>query len=270
VKQNKTTYLASLRYKPTDGIAIYGRIATGYRPGGPSALPAGIIPDGKQSFDPDSLTSYELGLKSQFADGRASLEAALFTTDWKDIQIQTSTQTPAGTFQYFVNGGTARSRGAEATLTWLPARGLTLRLTSAYTDSKLTEDAPAVGGVKGDPMPFVPKVTASAGLDYELSPIGDWQPFFGATYGYIDSRRSNFTGKNPFTVPSYELVNVNLGVDFRDFRVSLYGKNLTDSRGINFLNGVGLALPGINPLGNPYAAGVVAPRTLGVELSARF
>jgi len=270
VTQNKTTYLASLRYKPTDDIAVYARVATGYRPGGPSALPAGIIPDGKTYFDPDTLTSYELGLKSQFAEGRAAFEAALFTTDWKDIQIQTSTQTAAGTFQYFVNGGSARSRGAEATLTWLPVRGLTLRLTGAYTDSKLTEDAPAAGGIKGDPMPFVPKYTASFGVDYELSSIGDWQPFMAASYGYVDSRQSNFSGKNHFEVPSYELINASIGVDYKNFRVSLYGKNLGDERGINFLNGVGLALPVINPLGNPYAAGVVAPRTIGIELTAGF
>jgi outer membrane receptor protein involved in Fe transport len=269
-KQNKPTYLASLRYKPNANTAVYARIANGYRVGGPSALPPGVIPGGKQSYDPDSVTSYELGLKSTFLEGRASIEAAIFKTDWKDVQIQTSAQTAAGTFQYFVNGSKAESQGAEVLLLWLPVHGLTLRLTGGYTDSKLTADAPAAGGLKGDRMPFVPKFSYSAGIDYQPAPIGEARPFVGLTYSHVDTRRSNFSNKTPFDVPGYGLVNFDAGLDYSKLRASFYVKNLSNSRGINFMNGVGLAFPGVNPLGNPFTAGVVAPRTIGVDLSLRF
>jgi len=280
VGQNKTTYLLSVRYKPAKDTAIYARVATGFRPGGPSALPPGVIPGGKQSFDPDTVTSYEMGLKSDFAGGKASLEAAVFTTNWQDIQIQTSTTTAAGTYQYFVNGGTARSDGAEATLLFQPVTGLSLRATAAYTDSKLTSDAPAAGGLDGDRMPFSPQWTGSLLADYHFHLGSAWQPFVGASWSYIGNRISNFSQHQPpnptglpsneVTVPSYTTFNLNAGFDVNRVRVNFYGKNLGNSRGINFINSVGLALPVVNPLGNPYTEGLIPPLTFGADVSYRF
>jgi len=282
ISQNKTNYLASLRYKPTKDTAIYARVATGYRVGGPSALPPGVIAGGKQSFDPDTVTSYELGLKSVFADGKVSLDTAAFTTDWKNIQIQTSTQsaTTGATYQYFVNGSTARSSGAEATLLWLPVSRLTLRATVAYTDSRLTADSPAAGGVNGDRMPFVPEWTGSLLVAYNFMPIGQLIPFVGASWNYIGSRVSNFSDHqppNPFnlpsnklSVPSYNTLNMNAGFDVDRLRVTVYGTNLNDSRGITFINSVGFPMPVLNPLGNPFTEGVIQPRTVGVDVSYRF
>jgi outer membrane receptor protein involved in Fe transport len=247
---------------------VYGRVATGYRSGGPSALPAGVVPGVGTSFEPDTLTSYELGFKSGFGP-KASLEAAVFTTDWKNIQIQTSARTAAGNFNYFVNGGTARSSGAEATLLLFPMQGLTLKTTAAYTDSHLTSDAPAAGGVSGDRMPFVPRVTASLVADYRF-PLAGVPAWVGGAVQYIGERRSNFTNKTPQDVPSYTTLSLNTGVDLKNLRVTLYGKNLTNERGINFLNCTGLPLAGVNPLGNPFAAGVFQPRTLGVDVAYRF
>ncbi len=264
--RSTTTYLVSARYKPNKSTSLYARVATGYRPGGPSALPPNIIVGGLQSFKPDTLTSYEVGVKAAFADGKASIEAAVFSTDWKDIQIQTSTQTAAGVFQYFVNGGKAKSRGAEATFSLVPVDHLTLRATAAFTDSKLTQDAPTVKGLNGDRMPFVPRWTGSLGIDYRWPDLNGWQPFVGANFSYIGDRTSNFTNNHPATiaatprVPSYNTVGANAGVEYRGLQATLYGKNLGDSRGINFINNVGL-------FGNPYTAGVIQPRTIGLDLS---
>jgi iron complex outermembrane receptor protein len=261
---SKTTYLLSARYKPAKDTAIYARIATGYRAGGPSALPPDVVAGGKQTFQPDTLTSYELGFKSAFMQGKASVEAAVFTTDWKDIQIQTSSGvTPKGNFNYFVNGGAAKSSGAEATLLFFPTTGLTLRGTLAYTDSQLSEDAPVVKGVDGDRMPFVPRITGSLAADYRF-PVAGVQGWVGGSVNHIGERRSNFSKQaNVVDVPAYTTVNVNLGVDFDRIRVTVYGKNLSDERGINFVNSVGFPL-------NPYTAGIIQPRTFGLDLAYRF
>jgi outer membrane receptor protein involved in Fe transport len=261
---SKTTYLLSARYKPAPDTAIYGRIATGYRAGGPSALPPDVVPGGKQTFQPDTLTSYELGFKSALMGGKASVEAAVFTTDWKDIQIQTSSGvTPKGNFNYFVNGGKAKSSGAEATLLFFPMAGLTLRGTAAYTDSHLTEDAPVVKGLNGDRMPFVPRVTGSLAADYRF-PVAGMQAWVGGSISHIGERRSNFSLQpNALSVPAYSTVNLNAGVEVNKVRVTVYAKNLGDERGINFINSVGFPL-------NPYTAGIIQPRTFGVDVAYRF
>jgi iron complex outermembrane receptor protein len=266
VSDNTTTYLLSTRYKPDAATAFYARIATGYRPGGPSGLPASI---GKPSYEADSLTSYEVGYKADLASGLASVEAAVFSTDWKDVQVQTQTVSGGSTYQNFVNGGKARSQGIEATLLLFPVKGLTLRSTAGYTNSKLTENAPAIGGVDGDRMPFVPRYTASIGADYRF-PLGSMKAWVGATAGYIGERRSNFSQKlNALDVPSYTTLGLNAGADIGNARISLYGKNLADKRGINFANTIGLA-SAANPAGNPYAVGVIQPRTIGIDLAYRF
>jgi len=261
---HKTTYLLSARYKPAADTAIYGRIATGYRPGGPSALPPDVVAGGKQTFQADTLTSYELGFKSVLMGGKASIEAAVFTTDWQDIQIQTSSgNTPKGNFNYFVNGGKAKSSGAEATLLLFPTAGLTLRGTAAYTDSHLTEDAPVVKGLTGDRMPFVPRLTGSLAADYRFALAG-MQAWVGGSVNYIGDRRSNFSKQaNVVDVPSYTTANLNAGLDVNQFRITVYAKNLSDQRGINFINNVGFPL-------NPYTAGVIQPRTIGLDLAYRF
>lgn len=267
VSNTQTTYLVSGIYKPNSNTAVYGRIATGYRPGGPSALPANI---GRPFFDPDTLTSFELGFKSAFASGLASLEAAVFTTNWKDIQVQRATVSNGTTYQHFVNAGAAKSRGAEATLLLYPTKGLTLRATTAFTDSKLTEDAPVVRGLNGDRMPLVPRVTASLTSDYRFALGNGWQAWVGGSVGRIGERRSNFSQQpNATGIPAYTTVNVNTGVDVGNLRVTLYGKNLSDSRGLNYINTIGLA-GGTNPIGYPYASGVIQPRTIGVDLSWQF
>ena len=270
VSNNKTTYLVNASYKPTDEQNLYARVATGYRPGGPSALPPDVIPGGKTSFEPDTLTSYEIGYKATWLDGRATIETALFTTDWEDIQIQTSAQTPAGTFQYFVNGGTATSKGAELTLTFLPAEGFTLRATGGYTNAELTEDVPLVGGLDGDQLPFVPEWTGSLSANYLFS-IGSHSSWVGGSINYIGDRVSTFSQRfNYFDVPSYTTINFNAGIELGKFDLNLYVKNLGDEAGITFINNVGLQFPVINPLGNPYVQGLIQPRTIGAELTWNF
>ena len=62
---------------------LYARVATGYRPGGPNVFLPGVPP----MVDSDSMTNYEIGVKSSLAGGAVQLEAAVFFMDWEDIQL---------------------------------------------------------------------------------------------------------------------------------------------------------------------------------------
>jgi outer membrane receptor protein involved in Fe transport len=260
-KNNKTTYLATARYKPSTTSAFYARVATGYRPGGPNAVPPSNVINAPQTFQPDTLTSYEVGYKSVLEGGKVSIEAALFDTKWKDIQVQTS----AGGFNFLVNGGAATSRGAEAALMVFPLAGLSLRASAGYTDAYLTENAPAAGGVSGDRLPFVPKLTGSVGANYRWNAFAGWTASAGASVNYTGERRSDFSQRGAVDVPSYSTLNLSGGIENANWRLSLYAKNLADRRGITFVKSMS-----ITPTGSPFAAGVIAPRTVGAELGYRF
>ncbi len=152
-----------------------------------------------------------------------SLEAAVFDTEWKNVQAQTSTTKDGVTYQYLTNGGNARSSGAEATYMLFPVQDLTLRATGAYTNSHLTEDAPALGGLSGDAMPFTAKWTGSLAADYRFA-IGGYPSWVGGSYNYIGKRISNFTntalGKYPLNVPSYTTFDLNAGIEIAKVKLS--------------------------------------------------
>ncbi|MES3021609.1 MAG: TonB-dependent receptor [Pseudomonadota bacterium] len=272
VKHSNVTYMLGANYKIHPETSLYARVASGYRPGGPSALVPGLLENGKASFEPDELTSYEIGFKSAFLGGKASIEAALFTTDWQDIQLMASAPAkPPQTFialAYGTNGGTARSGGAEATMLFFPSKHLTLRANAAYTNTRLTSDAPAVGGIAGDAMPYVPKWSSSVGADYRFALAGA-QAYVGATASHFGKRSSDYSQQKPQALPAYTTLTLNAGVDMRNVRVALYAKNLTNARGINFAGPIGDQSP-LNPSGNPFTAAVIQPRTIGVDLTYRF
>jgi len=259
--ERKTTYLASARYKPSADDALYARVATGFRPGGPNAVPPTNATLAPFTFAPDTLTSYELGYKSMMDGGRVSLEAALFATKWKDIQIQTS----AAGFNFLVNGGAATSRGAELSLSYFPMAGLALRGALGYTDAKLSEDAPAAGGLDGDKLPFVPKVTASLGANYRWPVGAGWAAYAGGTVNHTGERRSDFSERAARDVPAYTTLNLSGGIENANWRLAVYAKNVNNSDGITYLKSQSLT-----PAGSPFGAGVIAPRTIGVDLTYRF
>src|SRR3546814_20608097 len=71
----------------SDLASLYARVAKGYRPGGPNVIPIGSPPGTPTTFEPDTVTSYEIGFKGGTADRSASIEAALYHIDWPDIQL---------------------------------------------------------------------------------------------------------------------------------------------------------------------------------------
>ena len=268
-KNNKFQYLVTGRYHPSENSSIYARLATGYRPGGPSAAtPA--VPNASYTVGSDSLTSFELGWKTVAWDDKLSFEVAAFHTDWKDIIIQTS----FGSTQYFVNGGKAVSQGWEATLGLNPVQGFNLRGTVAYTDAHLTEDtavlvAPTVPlGKDGDRLPFVAEWTSSLLANYTWHAFGNWSASIGSSVNYVGERKSNYSGKAGIDVPSYTTVNANVSLQNEHWVLSLYGKNLNGSDGIIYLLDRAL-VPALQPTVG-LAGGMLRPRTVGFDVTYRF
>lgn len=258
---DKATYLLTASYKPTDNDALYARIATGYRPGGPNAVPPPTVYAAPSTFKPDSLTSYEIGYKSVLDGGDLSFETALFTTNWKNIQVQTS---EAG-FNFFVNGGTAVSRGAEATVLFYPVNDWSIRLNGSYTDAHLTENAPLAGGLNGDELPFVPKGSGALSSEYHWAIGGGWTASIGGSVNYIGVRRSDYSLRAPVDVPSYTTLNLDASLSRDAWQFTLYAKNLTDSDGI-----IWLETRAVEPGLNPYQAAIIQPRTIGLDATYRF
>ncbi|TRO95760.1 TonB-dependent receptor [Glycocaulis profundi] len=253
------TYLFSTRYHLSDDTMLYGRIASGYRPGGPNVALPGVPPQ----VESDTLVNYEVGLKSDFWDGRGLFEVSGFWIEWEDIQIATA----QGGLSWLTNGGTARSRGIEFNSVISPLDGLQLGLNGAWTNPELTEDAPDLQAVSGDPLPSVPEFGFSLTANYAWDVQPGWTARTGGGLRYVGERQVSFPANpNFFELDSYYSLDLNAEISNGRWALRAYARNLTDED--TYLN-AGRINDG---LGQPshIQATALQPRTFGLSLDVSF
>ncbi len=254
------TWSFSPRMHLTPNQMVYVRIATGYQPGGPNVSFPGVPP----SVDASTLTNYELGWKAMFDDNRWMLDIAAFDIEWEKIQVSANT----GGLAYLANGGTARSRGWEMSTAYSPIAGLRLGLNGAYTDAKLTEDVPSLGGLNGDRLPSIPKWAWSATADWSFPVFTGWTGRIGGGIRYVGDTFSGVqSSANVYPQDSYVVGDLNADISNDRWTVRLYIKNLSDERVYTNLSGLPSALTGevSQVKGVP-----LQPRTIGIGFDAKF
>ncbi|HEX9207250.1 MAG TPA: TonB-dependent receptor [Steroidobacteraceae bacterium] len=264
--EDVTTYLANLRYLVSDNVMTYLRVATGYRPGGPNVVlndPDTGQPFADPTFDSDSLTSYEGGIKASTSDQRFSVDAAVYQIDWNDLQM-VAVRNGVGVV---ANASSARSRGLELTLTALPIPELRLTGAFGYINAELSEDSPDLGASKGDSLPDTPEFTAALAADYSFAMAGH-DATAGASWRYIDDRVSGYdndpSGAPQYELPDYAVLDLRGAMVFGATNVQLYVKNVTDERGQLS------ATTSISLLGGPAQVSMLQPRTYGVAINVGF
>ena len=255
---NAFTYVLTPRLHLSDEIMVYARVASGFRAGGTNSAtpPQFHIPN---SYSPDRTENYEIGLKGSWLDGRLFVDASLFDIEWKKIQLTVNLQS----YQPFVNGSGARSRGAELSVNYKPVHGLTLSGWVDYDDAKVTKDFPAESTVavfQGDRLPYSAKLSGylSAENDFDIAP--NVQGFVGGSFNYVGKRMGNFLGTDLTRAefPSYTKIDLHVGARFADWTANFFVNNVADKRG----------LIDKDPTIDYYY--VIQPRTVGVNLSRSF
>ncbi len=260
-RETATTFQVAPRLHLGGDAILYARVAKGYRPGGPQIPIAGGPAGLPTTFGHDSTINYETGLKGTFLDRKLTVDVAAFYIDWTDIQILTSYIVNGTSFTITGNAGKAVSKGFEWSFDLRPARGLSLGLLGSYTDAHLTRDAPILTAKSADSLPYVSDLITTVRADYEGSLGGDWTGFVGGSWSYFGHRYSDFP--QHVKLPTYPSFDAQLGVRSGRYTVELYGKNLSDARGITSY----LSTTAYN--GTGYA-GIIRPRTIGLRLTAGF
>jgi iron complex outermembrane recepter protein len=246
---NKLDYRVAVDYRVSPEFLAYVSIATGFKGGGSNPRPfnaAQLIP-----FNPETVTAYEYGFKSDFFDKRLRLNAAVFYNDYKDLQIAVLA-CPTAPCAARVNAGDATVKGWELELTARPVDGLTIDGALSYITQKLKAStlnpnatftgvaiAPGVVGVNpagvapNDP-PGVPQWKANFGIQYkaELGSAGSITPRIDVSY-----QDKQYTGPSVIGgvrvlnfLPSFTTINGRLtwkNAD-EDVSVSLEVTNITD------------------------------------------
>ena len=268
---NVFTYSAAPKININDHASVYGRVAKGYRPGGPNVLPAAAPANTPRTFGPDTVTSYEAGFKGETVDRKFSIDVAAFHIDWNRIQLLAV----VNNFGINANGGKAVSDGVEFTATVRPAPGVNISANGAYTNARLKQDTgPFVGGLSGDQLPYSPKVSIGLDGDYEFLLTGSTKAFLGASLRSLSKQNGDYdfqfrgTYGRQRQIPAYEVVDLRGGVNLGRFELELYAKNLSNALG-RVSAASTFPTPSFLPNG-AVSTGVIRPRTVGVALTAGF
>jgi outer membrane receptor protein involved in Fe transport len=256
---NAFTYLLTPRFRFSNALMVYARLASGYRPGGPNATCN--ISGAPCHYEPDHTKNYEIGAKGVLGNDVFSYDASAYYIDWKDIQI--SLYTPQG-YGYLENAASAKSQGLELSGQGRLFAGNTIDAWVVWNQAVLTSTLPPNGpvGVPGDRLPYSAPFSGNLSVEQEfpLSKLltGD----VGALLIYVGNREAEFVNPPPRTqLPAYTQLNLHTGLRRSNWRLTLYANNVTDKRGV-------VALSGTPPLfTNPV---YIQPRTIGLSFTQTF
>ena len=232
----EVTPKATLSYHANEDWMIYVNAAKGYRLGGANdPVPAGLcaadlaatgLTQAPTTFDPDSLWSYELGSKATLADGRVTLNAAVFKHEWEDVQ--TLRRLPSCGFFFTENVGEVETNGVELEFSALLMEGMTVTLNGTYTDAGLAKDVPNISGEKGDQVPFTPELAISGSIDYTWPLTDGLDGYVRFDVQYVDDRNTEFNTDraDSIAMDSYQIGNLHFGVITERWEAIIFVKNV--------------------------------------------
>jgi iron complex outermembrane receptor protein len=261
---------AIVAWQPTADLNLYASYSAGFKGGGFDPRGNFANADVREGFLPETVDSYELGAKTLLADGRATINAAVFYADYKDVQIPGSLVIPGPPVSFVgtvTNAGAAEMTGVELESAFRITDGLTATLAVGYIDAKYTEF-------------LLNGVDVSSQRDVQNTP--DWTGNLGVTYGFpMFAGQLAFTGSAAYrgATQQFELpiplldqdafwlfdASVSWTSDTGKWKAGLFGRNLGDERYITS----GYNFPGA-ATDNSVLAFYGNPRTYTATVEYRF
>ncbi len=240
-KNDDSVFKLATQYHFSDGTMAYALYSEGFRLGGhnsPKASATGVIP---AEYGPDTLRNYEIGMKSEWLDNKLLINVSAFLMEWQDIQINITGEPwwLHGTF----NGETGESRGLEISGEWQATRNLSFEGSAYFAKSEYTADTYSPFGTlwleDGQEMPNVPKEKYWAAVEYTLPEVlgGDLWFRYDTSYqgeSWVNLNAAIDNDPEGF-VPSWKSSNLQVGLTFETWDVTLMARNVWDDRGFNSL-----------------------------------
>ena len=223
-------FRAGIEYQFNDDTLFYFTYADGYKSGGfnfryvvPRADPL--------AFDPETLESYEIGVKWQGLDDRLRINAAGFVSEYGNVQIQLF-ETGGGPLTQ--NAGVADIIGVEVEVTAVPHERLLLNAGFGYIDAEYDElNLPTTNVAQAinldTKLPNTPETTVNISADY-THPLAWGSLVVRGDYRYTDDLY-NDAQNSPFLYQDgYHTFNASLTFSSGNWDFSVFGTNLTDKR----------------------------------------
>jgi len=258
-----------LDYKVNADQMLYVSYSKGFKAGGfngRSNTTTGIGP-----YQPEKVTAYEAGYKSEWFERRLRANAAIFYNDYTDMQVEAIVQSAAGAGQETLvkNVGNARTQGVEFEGTAVLSPQFSIDAAAGYLDARYTRFFADLTGT-GIPtdntnlkLRRAPRWTGHIAPNYEV-PLGSAGSLRALVdVSYSSDYETDVTNDAFAHRPAATLVDANITYESGSgrYRVTAYGENLSDRRFI--ANGIGAG--GLFAFNQPNR-----PRVYGVKLAIKY
>lgn len=236
---------------------LYASVGRGFKAGGfnPAA------PAGSESYDEEATWNVEGGTKAQFAGGHATASAAVFFTDWNDLQLNLPNLSVPGQF-YIANVGAAQSTGVEFSLTAQPHDMVSIFGSFGYTHARFGDGSISSGlDVSGNTIPNTPDYTVGLGAQF-TRPVGQYTVYGRGEAAFVGEFQ--YDDFNSASQEAYTLVDFSAGVERHGLLIELWVKNAFDERYFPIAFAYGALAP------SGFIGETGRPRTWGIRAGYSF
>ncbi|GAB5412753.1 MAG: TonB-dependent receptor [Congregibacter sp.] len=255
---DELTFNSILEYTLSDDVLIYGSISQGYKSGGFQDTPSNTL-GATVPYDPETVLSYELGLKSEFMNNRLRVNAALFSMDYEDLQVEfTNDQCLCNIVS---NASDAKIRGLEIEANFAATDSLLVWFNGSFLDTEYENYVISTGDFSGNQLQRTPDNQISTGFEYTAT-LGDWGDALKFRLSYTWQDDMPWAHTNVSFEDAYGLLDGRIGLapENANWSVALWGRNLADEEArANVIEFLGGDVSLYNP-----------PRMYGVEFAYRF
>ena len=275
------TFRINFDYTPTDNTLIYAGVTTGYRGGGFNLVFFSATP----TYDPEQLTSYEVGFKGTFLDGTLQLNSSIYYYDYENIQtVVFEPGAAGGTTNSLIAVPGAELFGIESDILYFVNDALSIGGNFSFTPSEYTADFELINNFDADAPAslFTPEERTINGNGASLVAVPEWKWSAWAQYrfgfgdnGNLDIRSSvSYIDEVFFTAfeqdadraPAYTRwdARATWSSVTGKFTVSAFVNNILDEIGIRQIE------PDVEENGFRRTAQVTEPRIYGLELHVKL
>jgi len=253
-KDNFWTWRAALNHKFSEDVMGYVSYATGHK-GQTYDLTTGFNRNRQLAgpVRPETSRGFEAGARTQFLDGRVTLNLSVFRTKYKNFQAQGIETLPDGSVNFrLANVGKLRTQGIEVDSSARVTDDLRISVSAAYLDAKITEfplaqcyplqtvaqgcvttPAPAHQDLAGHRPAQAPKVKLSADANYARPISGTpWEAVGTASYAYQSKMNYALSGDPKTVQKAYGVLNLTAGIRDaeRHYEIVAFVNNVFDKQ----------------------------------------
>jgi iron complex outermembrane recepter protein len=256
------TYKLAAAYQATEDLMVYASYSEGFTSASSPIITIGessVVPSGctdrinptqvQCNYQPEVIENTEIGLRSDWLDGRLRFNATYFNSDWLNMRVTLLPRDAAGNtqpFPYQSGEGAGTAKGWEFEVVYLPTDQLQLNFGLGLIDTNYIQAGVfdgVTGNFPGAPFAYASDESAMIGVTYDMPLANGGHIMLVGNYGYMGDYARDAAYQrtlvddngNPVLEPSYGIFNARFVYEpaDRNYSVELWGRNLTDELYVN-------------------------------------